>query len=320
MSRWVAIDVAIGDNPKVWRFAGALFGPIRGKMADLVLPAAAGHITMLLGSIKIHAPSGDVSDVPDDLIELWAKWRGARGLFASAWRKEFAPDGNVNDWEEWNGRLVRQQEAERERWHRRQLRGDSGGGSGGGNAETPAAPTYLPTNLKEKPKGAPTPRADKAAPWMADIRPIYRERYDADPPSRLVKELRPAVEKHGIDEVVRRLRVYCERTEGRFFDGGRFVATWGEWDGSASKLNGNGKHDPAAAWYALLIEHGLLNASRDQFRATVSRLVSEGVIPDEAEFMAQCKRVSWTELRNQSAERFAVAYVREHLFPSRGVA
>ncbi|HEU6452888.1 MAG TPA: hypothetical protein VFT57_15835, partial [Gemmatimonadaceae bacterium] len=145
--------------------------------------------------------------------------------------------------------------------------------------------------------------------------------YDADPPSRLVKELRPAVTEHGIDEVARRYAIYCARTEGRFHDGGRFVATWGEWDGETAKIGAaRAGPDPAADWYRMLVTHGLLHAGRDQFRSTVQRLVTEGVIPDEMEFIAQCRRISWPELRNQSAERFAVAYVREHVFNQRSVA
>lgn len=90
---------------------------------------------------------------------------------------------------------------------------------------------------KEKPKGAQKPRAerqpekraDKAAPWMSAIRPIYRERYDADPPPQTVKALRPLVSRHGEQAVADRFRTYCERTEGRFFDPFRFATTWGEW-------------------------------------------------------------------------------------------
>ncbi|HEY9448261.1 MAG TPA: hypothetical protein VIQ60_00855 [Gemmatimonadaceae bacterium] len=155
---------------------------------------------------------------------------------------------------------------------------------------------------------------------MAVIRPIYHERYDAEPPRRLVKELRPAVDEHGIDEVARRLRIYCERTEGRFFDGGRFVATWGEWDGEATRVSTDQAPDPAAEFYRLLSENELLHTSRDQFRRTVAQMAADGVIPDQESFMEQCKKLSWPELRRQSAERFAIAYIREHLFPARGVA
>lgn len=255
MSRWVAIDVAIGDNPKVWRFAGALFGPIRGKMADLILPAAAGHITMLLGSIKIHAPSGDVSDVPDELIELWAKWRGTRGLFASTWRKEFAPDGMVNDWEEWNGRLVRQQEAERKRWHQRKLRGDSGGDSGGGTAETHAAPTYLPTNQPKektsaadasvaepskkpkrkratKPKPAHTGEAASRDSWLTPAGTAWEETFGAGSfdYGRAAKKL-SSVYRAGIgpEEIGRRLREYVRQRKGKYCKLDDFAEHHGEY-------------------------------------------------------------------------------------------
>ena len=90
--------------------------------------------------------------------------------------------------------------------------------------------------------------------------------------------------------------------------------------GAPRLMRGGAGPDPAAAWYALLRDNGLLTAPREQFQATVARLVSEGAIPDRDEFMAQCKRVNWHELRNQSAERFAVEYVRTRVFPTQGVA
>lgn len=151
--RWVAIDVAVGDNPKVWRFAAELY-QLPPKYADLGLPAAVGHVSMLLGAVKLNAPDGDISAVPDDLLELWAKWRGKRGAFAPLYRRRFAPDGKIKDWEEWNGRLLAKQEAERQRWHRRRGGGDSGGdsiGNSGGDsagdsAESPPHTLPYPTN------------------------------------------------------------------------------------------------------------------------------------------------------------------------------
>ena len=226
-TRWVAIDVVIGDNPKVWRFSSALFPSASGKFADVILAASVGHISMLLGQVKIHAPDGNVADVPDDLLELWAKWRGKRGVFAPAWRKEFAPDGHVNDWEEWNGRLIKQQEAERKRWHDRKeraaQRGDSTGDSTEDNTEPPRAPTHPPTNPTPKPvrrsRADAGDNPDFDAAWSR-----YPKREGSNPRKAALRAWRGR-RQEGVPAAdllagVERYRAYCE---ARGMTGQRFV-------------------------------------------------------------------------------------------------
>ena len=313
---WIRIDTDIAANRKTLVLRTSIGRPT---------PTTVGHLTMLLSRLADNESDGYIGDLPAEVIEEWAGWDGEPGLFDRAFRESFVTDGVIDGWAERQGTLMARQRKDRERKREeraRKVRELSAGrpkDKKRTSDENPDA-TVTMTVTEELPKGARKPRSDKAAPWMAVIRPIYHERYDAEPPKRLVKELRPAVDEHGIDEVARRLRIYCERTEGRFFDGGRFVATWGEWDGEAPKVGADQAPDPAAEFYRLLSENELLHTSRDQFRRTVAKMAADGVIPDQESFMEQCKKLSWPELRRQSAERFAIAYIREHLFPARGVA
>lgn len=89
----------------------------------------------------------------------------------------------------------------------------------------------MPKRREKREQKQPKDGAQKAAPWMGDVRAVWRGRYDADPPAQAVKALRPLVERHGVPEVVARLTRYVGRTEARFVDVWRFVATWGEWTG-----------------------------------------------------------------------------------------
>lgn len=191
MTRWVAIDVAVGDNPKVRRFASELFGT-----AQLAVPAAIGHLTMLFGAIKASAPSGDLTGVPDDLLEEWARWRGKRGRLASAFRALFAPDGDLHDWEEWNGDLIRQQEANREKarnWRLKQAANRSTNGATNGTrtstetvrelvrepyangTRTANLPTDLPKDLKASAAQAPPdPQVEAVLSYYGELHPKRR--------------------------------------------------------------------------------------------------------------------------------------------------
>lgn len=85
--------------------------------------------------------------------------------------------------------------------------------------------------------------------------------------------------------------------------------------------NGNG-HDPAAEWYALVARYGWLGSvSADMAPGIIDRMLSDGAISDAAAFRAQLRAVGLRELKGQSAERFAIAHVRDRLFTDqRGAA
>lgn len=116
MALWIRIDANIGDHPNVWKLA-----ELRGVSAV----ACVGHLVMLFGNVAEYRPHGDVSDVPDHLLERWAGWGGEPGTFAASFRDLFVSDGVIDGWAERQGALIERAEKERERWHRRKLRGDS---------------------------------------------------------------------------------------------------------------------------------------------------------------------------------------------------
>ncbi|HEX5437501.1 MAG TPA: hypothetical protein VFW98_10085, partial [Gemmatimonadaceae bacterium] len=217
---------AIGENPKVWRFARALFPRRAGKLGDVIHAAAVGHLTMLLGMAKIHAPDGRVERVPDELLETWAKWRGAPGDFAAAWRAEFATDGTIHDWEEWNGDLIKKQEKERRRWHLRKERGASRGGTDGvssgvsagdsteGPPETPPAPTHPPTHQPTNHTSKTARRvraADGADDGFAAAWAMYPARAGGNPSTPAEKAWRATV-RSGVDpgDLMRATKHYAE--------------------------------------------------------------------------------------------------------------
>jgi hypothetical protein len=103
---FVAIDPNIGDNKKTWRVAAAL---------GIGRAMCVGHIVMLLGKVLHHAQDGRVGDVPDELLEDWALWRGDAGRFASTFRAEFTAGGVLTGWDEYNGWMLERRRRDRER-------------------------------------------------------------------------------------------------------------------------------------------------------------------------------------------------------------
>lgn len=123
---WIRVEGSIGDSPKVRRFAAAL---------NLSPVAAIGHLILLWGQVADHAPTGDLSAVPDELIEKWAEWVSRRGRFAKDYRSHFAPTGQINDWEYHQGALVRKRERDNARLPSHS-RSNPARESGGSAAET----------------------------------------------------------------------------------------------------------------------------------------------------------------------------------------
>lgn len=181
MKSWVAIDVAVRDNPKMRRFAAALPGPKRGHVARAV-----GHVAMLLGAIKLNAPSGALADIPDSLLEEWAAWDGRPGQFASTFRTYFAPDGQLHDWHEWNGRIIERQKREVERvqtWRDERVQNADGNGNVTRSRTRSVRGTYLPTLPTNQPPTPPpdqTPSSARASFLAAIPDDVRRHRWQAE--------------------------------------------------------------------------------------------------------------------------------------------
>jgi hypothetical protein len=104
---WVAIDLNIANDPAVHRIAAAL---------RIRIPEAVGLLVLAFASMVQHAPDGRIGDVPDTLLEQWARWHGKRGAFAAQFRAELTDEtGQVRAWEKWNGNNLRRLDAARER-------------------------------------------------------------------------------------------------------------------------------------------------------------------------------------------------------------
>jgi hypothetical protein len=180
MTLWVRIDANIGENPKVWELADRLSG-LRGVSAEsprrengVRAETCVGLLVILFGKVAAHAPSGDVADVSDALLERWAGWAGEPGAFAAAFRDLFVTDGHIDGWAERQGKLVERAERERERWQRRKSAPNSAEtprSDAGVSAEESAArngtvriTTPLPPEGAARPNGKRPRPADKPAP------------------------------------------------------------------------------------------------------------------------------------------------------------
>lgn len=123
---WVAVDVDVGEHPTVWRLVHALISaesgaPASRKMRDgrvvVGITEVVGMLALLWGRVLRHAPDGDVSEVPDDALDAWARWDGTPGAFGAAFRRLMVTDGVITDWDVWNGNLhaYRKRENDRKR-------------------------------------------------------------------------------------------------------------------------------------------------------------------------------------------------------------
>jgi len=107
LMNWIRIAVGIGDDPEIHKLASRL----------AVTPhEAIGLVVLLLTKFPEHAETGDLSEIPDSLLERWAGWSGERGAFAQGCRETFLNDAGVWEaWEKHNGAALREYKATRER-------------------------------------------------------------------------------------------------------------------------------------------------------------------------------------------------------------
>lgn len=113
---WIRVDANIRRRKVVWRLVVS-----HGLSAD----AAVGVLVQLWGAVAQHAPGGDISAVPDALLEEWVQWSGEPGAFAKWVRSEHATDGIINEWEEYAGALEQRRERDRARKVQSRSRGQS---------------------------------------------------------------------------------------------------------------------------------------------------------------------------------------------------
>lgn len=104
--KWIRVASQVAQDDKVWAIADAA-----GCDGFKVI----GHLVTLWGVMTEHAKDGDLSDTADTLLERWAQWDGARGVFADAVRAHLCDDrGVVAAWERYQGAALREAEQDAE--------------------------------------------------------------------------------------------------------------------------------------------------------------------------------------------------------------
>ena len=104
---WIRVHAQLRGKPVVARLAAALrINPFQ----------AMGHLVCFWGNVAAHATNGDVSSVPDSLIDHWAGWTSKRASF-SKWVREhhLDEDGRVREWDDYAGALEQRRAKERQR-------------------------------------------------------------------------------------------------------------------------------------------------------------------------------------------------------------
>lgn len=111
---WIRVHSNLIGKKVVWRCV---------KSCGIPPESAVGHLVMLWGQAAQHTVNGDLSAIPDEQIEDWARWRGEVGAFARFVRSEHVSDGHINDWDEYAGKLEARRAQDRMRKSKRNSAG-----------------------------------------------------------------------------------------------------------------------------------------------------------------------------------------------------
>jgi hypothetical protein len=243
---WLQIDADIAESVTVWEMAGELSpawpdsgrnsagasAGVSGVSTEDMVDRTLACLLRLWGTVLERRPDGNIGGVPDRLLETWAGWRGTPGAFAPVFRSHLTTDGQINGWADRYGRLVREREYERNRWHRRrsgttppeaplELQRSTAGASAG----TPAAKSKSKSKTTEEafpalravegnpllgaldkapdlvpppaPPASPPSTPPEPATWTADAAALYKERIGLVPVGRIGKALKPLVTEYG---------------------------------------------------------------------------------------------------------------------------
>ena len=103
---WVAIDVNISVDEKTLAVA---------RHCKVTHAEAVGLVVSVIAALPRIAPSGNISDITDVMLEGVAMWEGKRGRFAEIFRTAWCTAGVVTAWEKWNGAKQRECKAKAQR-------------------------------------------------------------------------------------------------------------------------------------------------------------------------------------------------------------
>ena len=109
MIEWFRTETDIRSNRKFVELGMSLRLP-----RDVARAASLGFYMALLANVADHKPDGVIADVPDEVVEDWAGWRGEPSLFATEFRRIFTSDGEITGWQKRQGKLIATQEAKKQ--------------------------------------------------------------------------------------------------------------------------------------------------------------------------------------------------------------
>lgn len=120
---WVRVETGIASRKVTFRLASWLVSE-HELPESYTVPLAVGLLVSLWSAVGENCRDGDVSDVPDRLLEKWAGWEGDSGAFAKWVREHHTSDGRIRDWDETNGPLdtMREGNKRRAQRHREKMR------------------------------------------------------------------------------------------------------------------------------------------------------------------------------------------------------
>lgn len=85
--------------------------------AELGVPVTllVGCITSLWAKMSAHAKRGDLEKISEKVVEAWARWDGPSGAFYAAFASRFLRNGRVKNWDQYNGKPIRDAELDAKR-------------------------------------------------------------------------------------------------------------------------------------------------------------------------------------------------------------
>ena len=107
MADWVPVYRKVFTDPRMAALAARL-----GASRD----QAVIYCIHLWHAVADQSPAkGEIGQVDDATIEVWAEWRGRKGRFAVAYRELFQVDGCIRKWKTYVGDALEASEREKER-------------------------------------------------------------------------------------------------------------------------------------------------------------------------------------------------------------
>lgn len=161
---------------------------------------------------------------------------------------------------------------------------------------TPVTPE-VDVDVEEETTTTPAARRNTRFAFMSIIRPVWFGCYGGDIPPGSAKLLEPLVREHGVEEVARRLKVYCEATEAPFASIYKFVSTFGSWGaspvGKTSQVRAR-----AERLFVAFTHHGFTqNVPLETHEKRIEELAAAGKVVDPERFKAELLAVKpWTWL------------------------